>query len=180
MYGMIHRGIREMVLELKGAEAWSAIEQACGIGPVELISAVVYDDVTTFAIVGSAAEVLGMDVPTCLKHFGRYWIRFAERGSYGPLMDFTGQDLATFIANLDRMHASVTNAMPQAQTPSFSLSGPGNSEIRVRYWSSREGLEPFVIGLLEGLLDRFGESGTVTQCDSKTNGTDFVIRLAAA
>lgn len=86
MYGMIHRGVREMVVELNGVEAWSEIEQSCGIGPVELIRAVVYDDATTLAIVGAA----------------------------------------------------------------------------------------------EGLLDRFGETGTVTQCDAKSNGTDFVISLAAA
>ena len=178
MYGMIHRGIREMVVELKGAEAWSEIEQSCAIGPVELISAVVYDDAMTLAIVGAASQVLEMDVPTCLKNFGRYWIRFAERGSYGALMNFTGQNLTTFIANLDRMHASVALALPQANTPSFSVVGSDGPEIRVRYWSSREGLEPFVVGLLEGLLDRFGEIGTVTQCDAKSNGTDFVITLA--
>ncbi len=180
MYGMIHRGVREMVVELNGVEAWSEIEQSCGIGPVELISAVVYDDATTLAIVGAAAEVLKMDLPTCLKHFGRYWIRFAERGSYGALMNFTGQDMKSFIANLDRMHAAIALALPHANTPSFSVVGLDDSEIRVRYWSSRDGLEPFVVGLLEGLLDRFGETGTVTQCDAKSNGTDFVISLAAA
>lgn len=178
MYGMIHRGIREMVLEMRGPEVWNKIEQACKIGPVELISAVVYEDATTLAIVAATAETLGLDVATCLQEFGRYWVRFAERGSYGAMMDFTGQDLRTFIANLDRMHAAVSLSMPHARTPSFSLGGSTESEIRVSYWSDRAGLEPFVVGLLEGLLDRFGESGSVTLVPGTSNGAEFLITLS--
>ena len=68
-----------------------------------------------------------MAVEDALRVFGRYWVRFAELSSFGPIMDFTGQDLVTFINNLDRMHRSVVLAMPDARVPSFELlvSTPG-------------------------------------------------------
>ena len=166
-----------MVIEMKGDAVWSQVEQACNIGPVELISVAVYDDALSFSIVGAVATALEMDVTSCMRAFGRYWVRFAERGSYGAIMDFTGQDLRTFISNLDRMHAAVNLAMPEARTPSFKLVSADEQEIRVRYISERVGLEPLVVGLLEGLLLRFGETGVVHQVAGASSGAEFVIAL---
>lgn len=177
MYGMIHRGLRDMVIEMRDEDAWGAIERDCGIGPGELISAGVYDDTVTIGIVQATARTLGQDLGECLRAYGRFWIRFAERGSYGAIMDFTGQDLGGFIGNLDRMHSAVSLAMPKARTPSFTLVSDEGNRLIVRYWSERQGLESFVVGLLEGLIARFGRTGKVSQLDSNTNGTEYLIEL---
>jgi hypothetical protein len=38
---MIHRAIRDMIVEDSGQEAWNVIESEAGIGPAEMISAIV-------------------------------------------------------------------------------------------------------------------------------------------
>ncbi len=178
MYGMIHRGIRQMVIDAAGQAEWDAIEQTAGIGPSELISATVYDDETTIRIVSVAAQRLNRSVADCLEDFGLYWVSFTESGPYGSIMDFTGRDLVSFIANLDRMHMAVVTAMPQARVPSFSVVEAGPEGLTVHYRSERDGLEPLVRGLLRGLLQRFDIAGEVTQMASHSNAVAFRITYA--
>ena len=90
-------------------------------------------------------------------------------------MDFTGQDFPSFIANLDRMHLAVATAMPKAQVPSFSLIKNSPGRMEVEYRSDRAGLEKFVIGLFQGLLDRFQRQGTVNIIGVTNQATMFEI-----
>lgn len=181
MYGMAHRALRQMMHDRLGASTWTKVERETGTGPADLISLCVYDDSKTIALISASAAHLGMAVEDALRVFGRYWVRFAELSSFGPIMDFTGQDLVTFINNLDRMHRSVVLAMPDARVPSFELLDETRQRLLVRYRSDRSGLEMFVIGLLEGVMDRMGETGTVEVAARFENGPgtviDFVILL---
>ena len=103
-----------MIIEQSGEEVWNRIEAKLNTGPEHLISAQTYDDSLTLAMVATAAQELGQSVPECLVQYGRYWIQFAARGSYGAMMDFTGRDFPTFVENLDRMHQAVRAAMSEA------------------------------------------------------------------
>lgn len=179
MYGLMHRGLRQMVTDQLGADQWAALERALDIGPAEQISLSSYDDALTMRIIAGAAEKLGYGMDECLRVFGRYWIDFLETGSYRSIMDFTGGDLASFIGNLDRMHQTVQTAMPQARVPSFSIIESAPGALRVQYRSERQGLEPLVVGLLEGLLDRFDLVGQVGQVASSSNAAEFLITYGA-
>lgn len=175
MYGMIHAGIKQMVLDLKGEDAWAAIESEAGSSPLDTIPAMVYDDELTIRLLTVASQHLNLSVSQGLQAFGRYWIRFAERGSFSALLNFTGSDIASFIANLDRMHQAVVAALPDARVPSFEIVRQDHGWLQVAYRSDREGLGLFVLGLFEGLLDRFELDGSVRQVASTTNAAEFEI-----
>jgi len=179
MYGMIHRGIRFMVGEELGSNVWDEICAELDIGPEHLISASTYDDALTIRILQGAADRSGLPLSDLLRKFGRYWIKFAERGSYGAMMDFTGKDLASFVRNLDRMHQAVVVAMPEARVPSFRLIAQQAARLVIEYRSERSGLEAFVVGLLEGLLTRFGEHGTVVCLPGSGMPAVFEVTLSA-
>lgn len=183
MYGMVHRALRQMLLDDGHEAGWLAIERELGIGPAELISASVYEDTLTLDIVAAAARVLGGSVADTLRALGRYWVHFVEGGSYGAIMDFVGTDLAGFLDNLDRMHTAVVVAMPAAIVPSFrvlsrDIAPSGAGTLTVRYRSPREGLEPLATGLLEGLLARFALVGRVEHGPRTEDGVDFYITYA--
>ena len=161
MYGMIHRAMRQMVHEELGEEAWRALEQKLDIGPTELLTGMVYDDALTLQIVSEAAARLNLSVDQCLVKFGQYWVRFAGQGSLSSIMKFTGKNLASFITNLDRLHLALGAAMPGAQLPSFTTLESAPGHLVVEYRSDREGMEPFVRGLLQGLMDRFHMRGEI-------------------
>ncbi|KUR71146.1 hypothetical protein AQZ52_10770 [Novosphingobium fuchskuhlense] len=174
---MAHRALRQMMIDRLGPAAWAKVERETATGPADLISLCVYDDSKTIALIAASADKLGLSFDDALRVFGRYWVQFAELSSFGPIMDFTGQDIVTFINNLDRMHRSVVLAMPDARVPSFTLLDETRQNLRVRYRSDRTGLEAFVIGLLEGLLDRMNEKGTVEVMARAGNTIDFAIHL---
>jgi guanylate cyclase soluble subunit beta len=176
MYGMIHRGIRSMVQDKLGEDAWFALEQKIGIGPTELLTGMVYEDALTIEIISEAAARLNLPTEECLFEFGRYWIDYASRGSLASAMDLTGHDLVSFISNLDRLHLSVGMAMPGSRLPNFNvlLTEPGF--LKVQYHSQRTGLEVFVSGLFYGLIERFGLIGDVRIADSSPGNAVFEIR----
>jgi hypothetical protein len=176
MYGMIHRGIRQMVIDKIGQSEWDLLERSHGGGPEEYISHVVYDDeFVTQPILAMAAERLHLTIPECLEEFGLYWVKFAERGGYGSILKFLGNDIEEFISNLDRMHQALLLVMPEALIPSFSVVRVGAGILQVFYRSEREGLEPMVTGLLRGVLVRFQLEGDVEQVKANRDCTEFII-----
>jgi guanylate cyclase soluble subunit beta len=169
-----------MVLDELGEEDWLMIERETGAGPAEQISLSMYDDSLTLAILAATAKRMDCTMAECLEQYGRFWIRFAERGSYGSILNFTGTDLVGFIANLDRMHQAVVAVMPDAKVPSFGVIEEQPGQLRVTYRSERSGLEPFVTGLLHGLLERFELEGTVAPVNGTANHAEFLVTYSVA
>ena len=173
MYGMIHRAVREMVLDRAGSGVWAEIERAAGIAQSELISVEVYDDAVTMRLIECAASSSKIDVQQFLVEFGQYWISYAGQSPFGSILQFTGDNLATFLRNLDRLHEGVQNVMPRASMPSFKVAKDEPNRMEVEYRSSRVGLEPFVEGLFIGLLNRFDLSGEVKLLSQTCDGSRF-------
>lgn len=161
MYGMIHRAARQMITEQSGAAIWRQIETAAGVTEDHFISGATYEDIITLSIIDATAVVKGVGTAEVLREFGRYWIRFAGESAFASVMKMAGDDLPAFISNLNRMHGAIQSSMPSAVLPEFLLIGNNARGVSVQYISDRTGLEPFVAGLFEGLLDRFGIAGQV-------------------
>lgn len=167
-----------MMASKLGAPAWAELERKLGLGAADYITARVYADEQTIGMCSACAEALGQDLSDFFVEFGAYWIGFAVSGPYRGVMQSTGSTLPEFLANLDRMHNTIRMAMPEAQTPLFALRENGGNSLLVEYGSPREGLEPLVLGLLIGLLDHFGEQGSVTRLDGAQSRL-FRIQLGA-
>jgi guanylate cyclase soluble subunit beta len=176
---MVHNGIRALVVQKLGEKEWVRIEREAKIGPTDFIGLTVYDDALTFRIADIAAKALDLPMGAFMRELGRFWIAFAQKGPFGSIMDFTGSDLVSFISNLDRLHRAVAATLIHGSMPSFSLIEQSEDRLVVLYKSERAGLENFVIGLLEGLLDRFGNSGSVQYNGQHENGSEeFLITLS--
>ena len=178
MYGMVHKAARAMALEKFGTEFLDRVLERCGLGDEHFISSEIYDDETTLSLVAALSEESGLPTDELLTAFGQYWIKFATQSSYRQVMAMTGSSLDEFLANLDRMHAGIESAMPGARMPSFELVGNTGDSIDVIYRSSRAGLEPFVKGLMMGVLTYFGEKGDV-ELSPAEDGTLVRIRRRA-
>jgi Haem-NO-binding len=175
MYGMIHRGIRQMVREQVSSAAWDEIESALSVGPSQMIGLATYDDSLTIAILTEVAKKMGLDFDELLQQFGRYWIRFADGSSFSHLMNFIGTDLASFLKGLNNLHQAVQVSMPDARLPLFYVLDERAGYVKISYRSERLGLRPFVLGLLEGVLARFDIQGKVELVDSRGGADIFVV-----
>lgn len=175
MYGMIHKAARELTIQTHGDEVWGQVLHKCQLDDAHFISGQYYCDEMTFKLIGELASQAGLPVPNLLDAFGQFWIKFVSRSVYGSVIDMTGNNLVSFITNLDRMHDSIRATMPEANLPSFKVAESSDSEIRVLYKSSRDGLESFVKGLLRGLMDKFETSGTISY-KVLDEGVEFLIK----
>lgn len=175
MYGMIHRALRQMVLDERGEEVWSSIQRIANVELSDFISSATYPDEVTQRLLSTSSEVLGQDSDKMLEQFGQFWIRYAEASSFASILAFTGQDLVSFISNLDRMHRTIADVMINARMPSFSVLAHDVGQITVEYRSTRTGLAPFVSGLLLGLLDRFNLKGSVNLISEEPSRSIFLI-----
>lgn len=172
MYGMVNDGVRSFIVENHGPDVWESICDKAGITEREFERMISYDDAVTYALVGAICDETGLGAAEVLEIFGRYWVGFAGKSTYGNLLKLTGSTLVERLGNLDDMHARIQNSMPHLQAPSFDLTHAGGDTYTLDYYSPREGLAPMVIGLLHGLAAETDEKIEVRQIGAKDETTD--------
>lgn len=162
MYGVIHSALKQMVVDRHGTECWQRLSSAAGHGQEAMLTMRPYDDAVTLSLIEATAKVLDLRVEEALRVFGRYWIIDFAPGSYGTLLAHTGHDTFSFLDNLNNLHDRIATAFAEFRPPVFTVERVSPDTMRVNYHSTRQGLTPFVVGLLEGMQDRFDEPMTVT------------------
>jgi len=178
VYGLVNKGIKDLIEQQHGTSAWQRIAEAAGFEAGSFLSMDVYDDALTYRLVAAAAEELGVAAETLLEAFGEYWIQYTAAEGYGDLMDLFGSSMRTFLENLDSMHARLGMSMQDMQPPRFTFEQGDSGAWLLHYESDRAGLAPMVTGLLRGLAARFQEDVEVThrRPDEQTDHDVFVIR----
>jgi len=172
MYGIIHRAVRDMVIETKGEPVWAQLcaKHELSEGSFDPMDS--YPDAQTYGIIGAAAQELGMPLDVILFQFGIYWVKVTAPRDYGMIFHLTGSDLFGFLDGLDAMHERIVVTFSDLQMPYFSLERLDEASALLHYRSHRDGLSPFVLGLLEGLAQHFGVEVEVEQLKRKADGDD--------
>lgn len=183
MYGMVNRAMEDMVVDGWGEASWDRVKEHAGVDVEVFVGTEAYPDELTYRLVGAAAEVLDLPADVVLHRFGVHWVTRTATDGYGPLLDAGGQTLGEFLANLPSFHSRVSLLFPQLSPPTFFCTDAGPGSVKLHYVSGRQGLAPFVAGLLEGLGIRFHTAISVEQTSAKgTNGEhdEFVVRWDGA
>lgn len=161
MYGLINRSIEGLITARYGADRWQAVRARAGLADEPFVSMRSYDDSVTYALVGAASAELEVPAEALLEAFGQHWTVHVAHASYGDMLQHYGETLPEFIGNLDAMHAQVAAAMPALVPPSFRVNEREDGVLVVEYRSTRAGLAPMVVGLLQGLCVVFRTDHTV-------------------
>jgi len=172
MYGLVNRAIQELIQGRHGVATWQRIRERTGIKNCPFLSMQSYPDEDTVSLVTAAARELGITNDAFLEDFGRHWIDFATSHGYRDLLQSRGDSLFSFIARLNDLHTRLSLAFPALRPPSFHVDHVDNQTVRVHYRSEREGLSAFVVGLLYGMAERFGEKLVVVQDRRRADGAD--------
>ena len=181
MYGLINNSLKGMIIEKFGEEQWQGVLKSSGVPEDSFLTMRSYDDSVTYALAGAASEVLGAPLEVCLEMFGEYWVLETATKSYGMLLNAAGQDMVEFLENMNNLHDRITSTFLDYVPPEFFVEEKGDNHL-VHYVSKRDGLAPFVVGLLKGLAKRFGNeidilSQTEVDVDQGTH-TIFEIKLS--
>ena len=161
MHGIVNFGIQKMVKENFGDETWTRILEKSQVGDGVFELATPYPDGVTVQLAVAASEVLNLPLEGVLKTYGKWWIQWAA-SDYPVIFNKAGADFFEFISNLNTHHGRVGYMMPQLAPPAFQVLNAGTQGFQLKYTSQRDRLDPFVVGLLEGLGDHFNTPVTVT------------------
>jgi hypothetical protein len=173
MYGIVNKALQEMVCAEYGSETWQKILLKAGMIEEVFLSNEPYPDSTTYSIVGATSTLTGLPAEQLLQKFGRYWVLETGRRSYGHLLKSGGENLQDFLINLPNFHAKIFLIYPNLQPPEFQCQPVGAHSIKVKYFSHRAGLAPFVVGLLFGIGELFETTVTVKQTKTRAAANDF-------
>jgi len=160
MYGLINNSLKSMILEQFGEEQWQKVLSTSGVSEDSFLTMRSYDDSITYSLAGAASEVLGAPVEACLEMFGEYWVLETATKSYGMLLNAAGQDMVEFLGNMNALHDRITSTFLNYVPPEFFVETNEDHHL-IHYVSQREGLTPFVVGLLKGLAKRFDSTLTI-------------------
>lgn len=161
MYGMVNQAVRGLVLKNFGEDAWKNIHTKAN-APESFVSMDKYDDDLTYRLVAASSEVLGLDAVSVLNAFGRFWVSDVATAHYADMMSRVGTDFVDFLKNLDHMHSRIRTTFPDYQPPSFRITQKPDGRCLVDYYSKRQGLLPFVEGLIHGVAAHFEVEVTIT------------------
>ncbi len=180
MYGLVNRALEDHIRGEHGDALWESIKAHAGVDIEVFIRMDDYPDDISYRLVSSASTLLNIPAAELLRAFGRHWTLYTGREGYGALLDSAGNTLQEMLANLDELHARVGLMYPQLRPPSFRCTDQGPDGLVLHYHSQREGLAPMVVGLIEGLGQRFGQKLRITPVLSRAQGDDhdsFDIRI---
>jgi hypothetical protein len=175
MYGMIHQAARDLAVSRLGQREWDALVERNGLSGRFFIGMEYYSDTETLDLVRLISERLGCGMAETLDAFGRCWIEFAGASAYGRALRMAGGDLATFLENLDRMHASIKSSMPHAKMPGLrgdrqhGRRDPGALQLRAGGFGG-----PSSRGILAAVAERFGERARISHHPTE-GGVVFVL-----
>lgn len=155
MYGLVNKALKEMIASRHGAAVWEQIKQKAEVEVDVFVATEGYPDDMTYRLVGAASEHLGIAAEKILNDFGVHWVVKTAVEGYGHLMTAGGKDLREFLINLPNFHNRVKLILPHLEPPQFRCTDIEDHSLRLHYYSHREGLAPFVTGLIKGLGEMF-------------------------
>lgn len=90
-----------------------------------------------------------MDANTLLDEFGRMFLVYCQETGYDVLLRALGDNPVELVQNLDTLHNHLAIIYPQLHPPSFNCQQREDGSLVIKYYSTRAGLDPIVIGLIE-------------------------------
>lgn len=172
MYGLVNKAIQDMVCSRFGEETWKEIKHKAEVDIDVFLNMEGYPDDITHRLVKAASVVLSLSTQQIMQAFGEFWVHYTAQEGYGEMMDMSGDTLPEFLENLDNLHARVGVSFPNLQPPSFECTDMEENSLSLHYRSDREGLTPMILGLVQGLGNRFDTEVDITQTQNRDEGAE--------
>ena len=167
MYGLVNQALQGLISEQYGIEKWNIVKKKAGIEIDYFVSNEPYEDNITFDLIATASEILNVSSAQILHSFGGYWILRTSREKYGDLMKAGGSNFLEFMMNLPNFHSRIMLIYPKLSPPEFMMDKKSDSELIMHYYSIRNGLTDFVLGLIEGIAEMFDTQITIKLISSE-------------
>ena len=150
MYGIVNKGIRDMVLRNYGEGTWDKIRAEAKCEEDFFMSMEIYDDAITYDLVGAASKILNTSAHNILVAFGEFWMQFTAIEGYGDVLQIAGVSFPQFLRQLDTLHSRLGATYKKLIPPAFICKEIDDQTLLLEYHSHRKGLTSLAIGIVQG------------------------------
>jgi hypothetical protein len=170
MRGIIFTEYLDFVESLHGYEAVDRIVSVDGLtddGAYTSVGNYPYEDMVKLLI--ATSEYTHTDISDLMEVFGKHVMKvfYANYPSFFK----ESADAITFLSSIeDVIHPQVLKLYPDAELPTFDIVQKTDSYLEMVYHSSRK-MGDFAHGLIEGCLEHYDETATVTKENVTEDGT---------
>ena len=91
------------------------------------------------------------------------------------MLTAAGHNLKDFLVNLPNFHNRVILLYPELRPPEFKMVDVEDRSLKMHYFSEREGLQEFVVGLIQGLGKLYNEDVKIEILEHRDNGADHEV-----
>lgn len=156
MYGIVNQAIQGLVTDSFGQQKWQEILEHSKVDIESFSNKGIYPDKITYDLASSASKILNMSLDDVLIAFGKYWVLNIANLKYNSLLKTGGNHAFEFLKNLPNFHSRVMLYYPDIEPPEFQVEEVDNKTLILYYNSFRLGLSSFVMGIVIGLGEFFG------------------------
>ncbi len=178
MYGLVNKAIKEFVILRHGSDVWDKTYNELGLSETQFLSMESNPDEITFQIIGHICQASGYSQIELSEQLGEFFLGFAAKEGFGDLMELSGDTLPELLQNLNNLHFRVKTLMPNLNPPRFEVSEQTEHSLKLHYFSSRDGFNPFLIGILKGLAKKFYLEVTLTELPPIEPGEKCIVVIS--
>ncbi|GFR47155.1 hypothetical protein Agub_g8846, partial [Astrephomene gubernaculifera] len=159
MIGWVNSSVESFIRDKFGDDVWNDVVKAAGVGERGWVSSCPYPDSETYKLVTTASSLLGVTPAQALEAFGNYFVEYVCKQGYDKLLQSLGSNIAEFLQSLNNLHLHLTMSFPSMSAPAFKCTAVGPESLELHYYSNRPALGPIVVGVLQGLAERYWDVG---------------------
>jgi len=150
MHGLVHRSLKEYVIERAGREGWEIAADVAGVETRMFLPVTEYPDEQITAILEAVARLAGHSVEPIQRDFGRY---FAPEllDTFEAMIPSDLEGLAVVEA-LDRLYPQIVATDGPSDDVEVETSRPDPDTVVVEYTSDRD-LGAMVEGIVRGIAE---------------------------
>lgn len=153
MHGLVNRSIQSFLRDTYGADLWSRVALAAGVGADGFEAMLSYDDALTDAVLDAAAAALIKPRAALLEDLGIYLVGLEP---LRRLLRFGGVDYVDFLHSLDELPDRVRLAVAEIEMPEIDLTAAGPGRFVLRCHGARPGFGAVLAGVLSAMADDYG------------------------
>lgn len=154
MHGIIHRSLKQYVVDRTSEDGWETVRDAAGIESRLYLPVSQYPDEEVAAILATVSELTGHDEPAIQRDFGRYFApQLLDTFDAHVHRDWDALDA---VASLEKIYPQVIDKDGDVDSVDVSTRRSNGDTVVVHYRSTRK-LCPMLEGLIEGVGSEYGE-----------------------
>lgn len=169
MHGIVHKTLKEYVVDRAGEDAWDAVAERAGLESTLYLPVSRYDDADVDDALDALSTLADEDRRRVERDFGRTLAPelLSTFDAHVP----TDRDLAAVLTNLETTYEELGAAVDDVTLPDVVGRRADDGAVVVSYRSPREdGYCWLAYGILEGLVEAFDADATVTKTDCGRDG----------